>query len=382
MQTQVIPYLREIAKGGVVVHLLTFERQPDVFWPIEAQREEKENLAKSGIFWHFLTYHKRFSIAATVYDVLNGVLFVTRLSRKTGIDILHARAHVPLAIALLARVFLRVRVIFDIRGLMAEEYVDAEIWREGSIPFRIIKWIEHWGLKQADGIVVLTERFRSYLIGQGLCEADAITVIPCCVDNSHNDNEKVAKSENFELVYAGSVTGLYLLREMVEFFRIIKEVRPNAFFRVLTAGDSAYVRKVFSEFGIDEADYTVEQVSPGDVLFRVKSSHAAISFRKPTFSQIAASPTKIGEYLSCGVPVIVNSGIGDADNQVMSDGTGVIVDSFSRNDYLKAVRDLLEMMENEALAEKCRQSAEKRFDLLGVGGPAYRRLYEKLLEND
>ncbi len=50
------------------------------------------------------------------------------------------------------------KMIFDLRGLMAEEYVDAEHWREGGIPYRITKATERRILAATDAVVTLTER--------------------------------------------------------------------------------------------------------------------------------------------------------------------------------------------------------------------------------
>jgi glycosyltransferase involved in cell wall biosynthesis len=182
-------------------------------------------------------------------------------------------------------------------------------------------------------------------------------------------------------VYAGSVTGLYMLEEMGKLFIGLKAVRPGTFFRILTAGDPGFVRRTFAEMGIGEADFSVQKATSGEVLNWVSRSQVAISFRKPTFSQIAASPTKIGEYLACGIPVIVNSGIGDIAEQVNEDGTGVVIDKFEQSDYAKAIDMILDMMKQPDLADKCRAIAKERFDLSTVGGPAYRGLYKRLLDS-
>jgi hypothetical protein len=55
------------------------------------------------------------------------------------------------------------RLLFDIRGLMAEEYEDAGRWARGGPPFRAAKAIEGAAMARADGLVVLTERVRRVL---------------------------------------------------------------------------------------------------------------------------------------------------------------------------------------------------------------------------
>src|SRR5262245_34401358 len=73
-QSQVLPYLRELAKRGVRFTLLSFERDK-AFTPagVTQCRQLREKLKTEGIEWHWLRYHQRLSIPATIYDVLAGI---------------------------------------------------------------------------------------------------------------------------------------------------------------------------------------------------------------------------------------------------------------------------------------------------------------------
>jgi hypothetical protein len=117
VQTQVISYLREVRKSGAEISLLTFEPNLKTSWTPEQIDAKKKELAESGITWHILPYHKRPSLPATAYDVLNGVRFVRNLLKKNDFDILHARVHIPALIAVLVRKFSRTKpkILFDIR---------------------------------------------------------------------------------------------------------------------------------------------------------------------------------------------------------------------------------------------------------------------------
>lgn len=378
VQTQVLPYLRLIRESGIKVSLLTFEPKPKENWTVYEIETEKAKLATEGIEWDYLTYHKRPSALATAYDVLCGLGFTLKKAGKTKNLILHTRAHIPLTMALLANLVIKSKLIFDIRGLMAEEYVDAGTWKEGSIIFRLIKFIERQGLKKADEIVVLTNKMRDYLIENNLRKADSIQVIPCCVDFSRISLSQNSKLERFELIYAGSVTGLYMLEEMGRFFLALKKRRPDAFFRVLTATSPDYVSKTFNALGIDESDYKVQKVSPEEILNVMKKAHLAISFRKPTFAQIASSPTKIPEYLAAGLPVVSNAGIGDTDNLIEKNKTGVVVEYFDETSLEKAVDEALILSKDENLSERCFYTAIENFDLRKIGKNGYLKVYERI----
>ena len=130
VQTQVIPYLREIIKGGVEVSLLTFEPDFKLKWTQEQIATEKGNLSEKGINWYCLQYHKRPSAPATAFDVMNGAWFVAKLLRVEKFDVIHGRVHIPMLMGAIARKLSKHKpdLLFDIRGFFPEEYTDAGVW--------------------------------------------------------------------------------------------------------------------------------------------------------------------------------------------------------------------------------------------------------------
>src|SRR5262245_57235009 len=122
-QTQVIPYLRELAKKGVRFTLLSFERAAAFTTEGVAKCERlRQDLSQQGIEWHWLRYHQRPSVPATIFDVIAGTRYARSLVRRNKIEMVHARGHIPATIALALKQQLGTRMIFDLRGLMAEEY--------------------------------------------------------------------------------------------------------------------------------------------------------------------------------------------------------------------------------------------------------------------
>lgn len=128
-QTQVVAYLEGLARAGYGIHLVTFE--PRVLSENEA-RAWRERMLLIGIVWHYQRYHKRPTLPATAFDVLVGVLTCWSLIRKHRIGLLHVRSHVPGVMGLWLKRLTGVKLLFDVRGLMAEEYVDGGTWTEGG----------------------------------------------------------------------------------------------------------------------------------------------------------------------------------------------------------------------------------------------------------
>ncbi|HKP10676.1 MAG TPA: glycosyltransferase, partial [Blastocatellia bacterium] len=302
VHTQVLPYLRAVASAGVRVHLLTYERRGR--WSLgerERRRKLKAGLAGEGIHWHALKYHKRPSLLATALDVLLGVLYGAWLLLRHRLAVVHARAHIPGMMGLALQGILHRKLIFDLRGQMAEEYVDNGVWTRDSLAFRMVKTAERLLLRRADRIVVLTEKLRRRLLESAapVVNAETISVIPCCADLSQYESatRETKSAGRLTLVYAGSIGGRYLLGEMIEFFKVLRDRRPGSRFLLLTRSGQAQAERAFAERGIDRASYSIISAAPADVPTRLREADAAISFIKQSEAVDGMSPTKMGEYI-------------------------------------------------------------------------------------
>jgi glycosyltransferase involved in cell wall biosynthesis len=390
-QSQVIPYLRELSKLGIRFTLLSFERDAAFTTDGAVLREDlRHQLAADGIEWHHLRYHQTPSLPATIYDVANGVRLGRRLVRQNRIELVHARSHIAATIAIALKKSAALKVIFDVRGLMAEEYVDADHWREGGIPYRLTKSMERRALQAADGVVTLTEKIWPVIRDwDGLRDREVIhEVVPCCADlelfRYREDERALAKArlnlqDRFVLVYSGSVGGWYLADKMADFFVELARLKPNSHFLWLTGGPGKLIEKLMSERGLSADQFTVCAVRPADVPMYLSAADVGVAFYKPTLSRLATSPVKLAEYLACGLPVVINAGVGDSDTLVCNERVGAVVRRFEEAEYREAI-STIDGMVCLAGRQRARQVAERLFDVRGVGVERYARLYEKLLD--
>src|SRR5712692_8742171 len=97
VQTQVVAYLRELARSGFEIHLLTFEKER-LTRPRRLSIREK--LRRDGIQWYSMRYHAWPSLPATLYDIARGSVKALALSSRHGIPLVHGRSHVGAAMAL------------------------------------------------------------------------------------------------------------------------------------------------------------------------------------------------------------------------------------------------------------------------------------------
>jgi len=224
-ESQIIPYLQGLATQGNEVTLLSFEER---LADADLERFETGRVAKllsdSKIRWKWLRYHKRPSLPATGYDVFLGTIYSVYLIVRHRINVVHSRGYVPLPIALVCKLFCRTKLVFDVRGLMAEEYVDAGHWKQGSLPYRATKWFERLAFRHADAVIVLTHRVAEILRSIPSLRKTPVYVIPCCVnvESYPIGTDRLALRKELGVVgspvlaYVGSLGTWYMGREMVK----------------------------------------------------------------------------------------------------------------------------------------------------------------------
>lgn len=391
-QSQVLPYLRELAARGVRFTLLSFERAK-AFEGDGPRKciELKESLATENIEWHWLRYHQSPSLPATVFDVMAGTRYAASLVKRNRIEMVHARAQIAATIALRLKQRFGLKFIFDVRGLMAEEYFDAGHWRKDSVPYRLTKTMERRALAAADGVVTLTERIWPVIKEwPGLATRTVVhEVVPCCTDLERfkfreDEREQRRKELNFGdrfvAVYSGSIDGWYLTEQMADFFAELLRYKPGAHFLWLIPTGRERIDALMTERSISQENYTVRGVASREVASYLSASDVGVALIKPCFSKLASSPTKTAEYLACGLPIIINAGIGDSDALVTDEKAGVLIHDLDQAGYAKAAREIEQVAGQADTRARMRQIAEKLFDVRKVGLERYARLYEQVLE--
>lgn len=389
-QSQGIPYLDGLTEKGVEFTLLSFEKVKPDSEEKRKIREMKERLASMGIDWHWLRYHKKPLLLAKLFDISHGIIYSFWLAITKKIQIIHARSTMPGAITLPLKLILKKKLIFDMRGLNAEEYVDAGSWSKYSLRYKIMNKLEKKLIYLADGIVVLTDTCLDFIREKNYLSPNSnsnVKVIPCCVNlkrfssnpkENHNLKKELKLEGKFVLTYVGSLGTWYMLNEMVDFFSVLKDKTKNGHFLILTHSDKNLIKKAIEDKAQDTRNFTIMKVPYQDMPSYISIADAGIFFIKQTFSKRFSCPTKYAEYLASGLPMIINAGIGDTDKFVKTYNIGVVVERFEKEEYVKAINKLFEIVKSrDSLANRCRKVAEDFFSL-EKGVEKYSQIYMRI----
>lgn len=396
-QSQVIPYLKGLTKKGYQFALLSFEK-------LSAFQQRKDairrDLASAGIEWYPLTYTKHPPVLSTLYDLWRMKRMARRIVKQQNIGIIHARSYIPAMVGLGLKKSLQpssvnLQLLFDMRGFWADERVDGGLWRLSNPLYR---WIYHYMkkqerllLQQADHTISLTEAGKKIIQERKDIDPQPIpvTVIPTCVDTHRFDPSKMSDNsihslkedlgiseDTFVLGYVGSTGTWYLLDEMLAFFKVLAQHKKAVFFLVTKDDPDGIYAKAEAQ-GIDVAQIIIRSAPYADVLKMIAVFDVGIFFIKPVYSKAASAPTKMGELLAMGKPIICNDGVGDVGDLVRKYGCGVVLNELNQTGYIKAIQHIDDLLKQDE--EVYRQVSLDYFSL-SAGVEKYTAVYENLLK--
>lgn len=392
-QSQVWPYLKGLSAAGHRFDLITFEHG-ERFERIG--NEVANDVGESTVTWHPCTFRSHPPILAKLLDQREMTATAKRVAASGRFDTVHARSYVAADTALKLKRRHGMPFLFDMRGFWVDERREGGRWPQSNPLYRHI--YQHWKAKErafigeSDHIVVLTEAAKSVVEGWDDYRGQPVTVIPCCIDHAAfalraPESRKMARarlgiSETATvLVYLGSVGTIYLLKEMLRFFSRLRRVRPGSKFLFIGWLKREEILAAASAEGIEiqSNEIIIQPAEHGEVPFWLAATDVAVALRQPGFSSLGASPTKLGEYLACGVPVVVNDGVGDVREIVEQLNAGAVLSSMSVceiDDVVSRLDDILAIDSGE-LRERSRNIHD-----MPVALAKYRQVYDSIAALD
>ena len=378
-ESQVVAYLERLAQSHRI-HLVSFEKAADLDSG-ERRQHMADRLERAGVVWHPRRYHKRPAIVSTLWDMSTAIGVSAWLALRHRARLLHARSVLCAAMLYPAKVVGRGRFLIDIRGFWADERVDGGMIRPGGPVYQVLKVLEKAMLRRADHIVTLTHASVPVLRDDPrLGRATApITVIPTCADLALFSPGVRDRAAPLTIGYAGQVGTWYMLDEMLAFFAAVQRHRPAARLLVVNTHQQPIVRAAIAHARLDPQSVEVVASERSQMPGHMRRMDAGLALINPFFSKIASAPTKLGEYLGCGVPVVANTGCGDMARIVNEDRVGVVLADSSQEAIDAAALRLLERLDDDTLSDRCVASARAHFSL-DEGVRRYRAVYQSLLK--
>jgi glycosyltransferase involved in cell wall biosynthesis len=352
-QSQVIPYLGGLTKHGYQFTILSCDK-PEKYKSGKAYVEKL--MQPFGIKWISVPYHKNPPVFSSIYDLIQLKRKAKEIYQHEKFDMVHTRVGLPVLVALWLKKKYKVKFLNDIRGFWADERVDGGIWKLQNPLYRLIyhffKKKEFKALEAADYNICLTNAGMQEITSWKNIEKQPIPieVIPCSVDLVLFDPEKIdtaLKNEfkkelhiddgDFIISYLGSIGGWYLTNEMMRFCKIMSDKIPTAKFLFITPDINNIIYNAAVACGLSSDKLIIKHARRHEVPALLSFSSYSLFFIKPCYSKKASSPTKHGEIMAMGIPVITNAGVGDMEAIVIKYNGGYVLHDFSTASFTTVV---------------------------------------------
>lgn len=389
-QSQILSYIIKLSQKGCLFTLISFEKADKYR---EFEPDIRAICAQYNIRWIPLMYSKRPPVLSTVWDVFKLGKQLRKSIQNDGCDIIHCRSYLTSLVALKMKRKYGIPFIFDMRGFYADERVEGDLWNLKNPIYRsVYKYLKKKELQfiqHSDAIVSLTSAGAEIM--KTWWDKDSVesklTIIPCAADFDlfelrSPEKQNICRqnlgipNDSLVITYLGTMGTWYLFEEIIYFFSWFKKKEPKAKFLMISPNKREQVLNVTNKYKLSPQDVFVHFAKRQEVSNFLEASDLGIFFIKPSFSKKSSSPTKLGEMLAKGIPVLTNSGVGDVDQILKDLDCGIALEQIEEPFLEQKKKEIFDLLNKDSA--EIRKNARSYFDL-DEAAEKYLQIYNRIL---
>jgi len=381
-QSQILSYLKYISKY-FNISLLTFEKKID-FNNLNNRKYVGECVKQYSIDWHYIIFKKNLFFISSILNIIIGIFEIFKILLKKNITIVHCRGYVSMIMIYPISFFFNFKIIFDMRGFWVDERVEWGIWKNKSIKYLFFKYIEKKLLNKSDAIITLTTDaiYELNKIIKNIQKPLIIKNIPTCVElNNYFQDKSILKihNKNDKVIFChvGAISTRYDFTKTILF---VEEVSQYIKCQLLIINKNEHDNIYFllNKYKINSNLYKVIESDHKDIPLLIKSISVGIFFPKPGYYLKGYFPTKLGEFLAAGKPIITSRINDNIDNIFNDFPISLIIDNNNFDNIKDILVNLDNLIKQPNIKSICNDAALKYFSL-EKGASKYIEVYNELL---
>ena len=373
--SQVLKYLEKLSIH-FDIELISFEKIEDLR-DEDKLKKIQQRCSEANINWHCRKYRKGVLVISQLVNILNLVLFPLAVIARTDTSIIHIRSYLPgLCIPLLS-LFSHFKLIFDIRGFWADEKHDRLGWNQKSLKYKFFKQLEKYLFKKADAVITLTHGAKKYIKMKFKKDPEKIFVIRTCVDFEEFKPSNESKGNtNLVIGYLGTIDTAYNFDKFLSFIKDIQKYNQQIEVRLLTKATKYEIEPYLDRHGLQDLNISNRYLRREELRDAIVEFDLLAFCLKENFSILASMPTKIGESLACGIPILCNPFNEDITQIIREEGVGEIYDFVEPFSKLRYEALLIKIKSGE-ISGLCNKFSQKEFSLES-GALSYKEIYQNI----
>ncbi len=352
--SQITPLITLLANAGMKISLISYEKS-------NPGSEMTKYFKSIGVEWNVRDFGRN--------GLMGGIARLNNLRQEVPkTNLIHARSDIPAVSAIASQ---QAPVLWDVRSLWADQKIMIQKSHFSTISYPLYRGLESIAANKSLGMSTLTSAVVPILEQRHKVIPHLRTVVTTAVDLHRFQLSSVLPSK-VRALFSGTFNDYYDL-DLSRLF--MQEFQKQVPAEIHWARPSESQR---SEIGVGESSVLVgTQIGMAELIPNY-SFGVSICKLDAGPSLTAAMPTKIGEFLACGRPVVVNKGLGDMDEFLKEYDAGVILDGTPRN-LVESASKLSSLLSDPETPMRCRALAEKHFNM-EEGSIKYLDLYSRMLK--
>ena len=365
-QNLVLKYIKTLAKqNNYVFHVITFE-QDNFAITDDEKRKIRMDLNRSGICWYPLNFHTgHFLLMKKLYDFLTALLLVGKIRLAKNTKVIFTFTNISASFGIIFSKIFSMKMIVYSYELHSLFLAELGLWSKKSLKYRLLSLTEKFAGIHGNYILTGTKHMVNELKkwgakGKVIRAPTSVDEFEFCFGEQGRKRvrDKFALNDRDVLIYMGKFGGLYYKGEVAELCKSLFDLRQRLFFLIVTSNKYEEIDILFKNAGLDSENYTITgDLSYDEVKDYLSAADIGLSAVPPTPSQKFRSPTKVGEYLLCGLPYITCKGISEDDLYAEEYNVGAVVNSFDHRHVLRSMDqiNLLLSEDKDTIRKRCRE---------------------------
>lgn len=354
--SQISPLISILSESGLKIKLISYEKlSPSV--------QLSDYFKSIGVDWDSRPFGS--------YGLIGGLERLNSLrNRIPKTRLIHARSDIPAVSAITSH---QAPVLWDVRSLWADQKIVIQKSLLNTALYPLYRELESVAARKSLGMSTLTSAVVPILEQRHKKLPSLRTVIPTAVNLDRFQLNAVMPTQA-QALFSGTFNDYYDLNLSSLFMQE---------FRKQISVDTHWARPAEShrsQIGVGESNiFPATQIGMAELIPNY-SFGVSICKLDAGPSLTAAMPTKIGEFLACGRPMVVNKGLGDMDQFIEEFDAGVILDG-SPSNLVGSATKLASLVLDPETPLRCRALAEKYFSM-EKGAIKYLDLYSQMLKEN
>lgn len=386
IQAYTLPYVYIIAKQlplGSKIYMVTFEQEKLKISSSE-KSAIKNMLAEKGIFLIDYNYSPFGIVSIIKWSGVLLNLFI--LIFLKNIKFIHAWCTTAGSLGYVLSKLSGKTLIIDSYEPHAEAMVENNTWSSNGLKFKLLFFLEKKQTRHAKILISATKGMHDYALKKYKINIYNFYVKPACVDLSKfnvlkRKNPALLKELKLEnkivCVYAGKFGGIYLTKEVFDFFAAAEKFWGDRFrVLLLTQHDKETLFKWANESNFNTDKMVIRFVSHEFIPDYLGVGDFGITPVKPIPTKRYCTPIKDGEYWALGLPVVISNDISDDSEIIVNNNAGAVINKYTEENFKIALEKINNLLEEPFSSLSPRiENLARQYRNFSIAEDIYKKIY-------